>query len=405
MSTATEKTTPIESSSKKVLLLGDGDFTFTLALYNKISKRRSDLPLLASWWASEDEVSVEITPTCFDTKEEVLSKYSNFETTCKQLSKVKSKRVKLAEIQYGVDATTIHETHKNEKWDLIIFNNPHLGVENKKRNGGLCMHILYSSLQCTEKSGGQIWITLVKEQLEQWQILQTASNTSMLKTDLRYLGSFSFLDTFWPGYTCRRHQSGKSFRNVAFESLTHVFVHFKNRMSTTFAQQVLQQTQQKILQSQTPKKESTVLKCHCCDQTFTEQRSLDTHFKHKHGAVATDQKTNESFSCSLCKATFHNHDAMTKHYISVHSGQHLNVKPDWKENDFFAQRNIIQHSSDSSSTHYFCELCDALFSDQEEHKQYLSPTPITSRVICDVCGQEFVATRDLLQHKNFKHST
>merc|ERR1711971_819677 len=102
--------------------------------------------------------------------------------------------------------------HQRDKFNLIIFNHPHLGIEDVKRNASLVMHVLGECHKIISK-GSQIWITLLEHQ---WQIWDIARRLKTSGLELALSGSFSFFDGYYPGYTTKRHQSGRSFRKTDY---------------------------------------------------------------------------------------------------------------------------------------------------------------------------------------------
>lgn len=99
----------------KILLLGDGNFSFTLALAKDLHRYLS-IP--------KESVST-LTATSFDSREELLEKYQDFKDVLRQLMTLPVK------LMHRVNAWEL-PSQFNEKFNLIQWNHPHLGTENFK---------------------------------------------------------------------------------------------------------------------------------------------------------------------------------------------------------------------------------------------------------------------------------
>jgi len=96
----------------KILLVGEGDFSFTRALALDPPSVLDSLP------------PRNITATTYDTEQECYRKYHDAEEIVRM---VKSKGV---EVLFRVDATKLEKIQglKSRKWDRIVWNFPHAGV-------------------------------------------------------------------------------------------------------------------------------------------------------------------------------------------------------------------------------------------------------------------------------------
>merc|ERR1711966_398910 len=93
----------VVAKDERVLTLGDGDFSFSLAL------QRSGVRRLHA--------------TSFDAAEDLACKY------CEAEANIELLRGSGATVTHGVDATRIRETLQEElPFDRIIFNFPHTGL-------------------------------------------------------------------------------------------------------------------------------------------------------------------------------------------------------------------------------------------------------------------------------------
>mmetsp|Transcript_27295 Transcript_27295/g.57429 ORF Transcript_27295/g.57429 Transcript_27295/m.57429 type:complete len:686 (-) Transcript_27295:46-2103(-) len=151
----------------KAITVGDGDLSFSLALkraYPQISVAAS---------------------TLLESRSELCRTYSNATVTSKELLEQWKERV-----IYGVDATKIEEKitaeSEEQKFDIVLFNHPHLGdkalLESEKRHAErhyvLLSHYFYSAKSIL-KNGGRIHICLCGLQPQTWKIWNAARNAGL----------------------------------------------------------------------------------------------------------------------------------------------------------------------------------------------------------------------------------
>lgn len=98
-------------STDKILLVGEGNFSFARALICDAPSELHGLPLK------------NLTATAYDTEKECYDKYTDAEEI------VTSLREKGVEILFGVDGTRLEKTTslKGRKWDRVVWNFPHAG--------------------------------------------------------------------------------------------------------------------------------------------------------------------------------------------------------------------------------------------------------------------------------------
>ena len=99
------------TSTNRILLVGEGNFSFTAAL------ALNPPPILQYLPAGN------ITATAYDSEEECYSKYPDAQNIVQQL------REKGVEVVFGVDATKLEKCAplKGRKYDKIMWNFPHAG--------------------------------------------------------------------------------------------------------------------------------------------------------------------------------------------------------------------------------------------------------------------------------------
>ncbi|KDR85524.1 hypothetical protein GALMADRAFT_52068 [Galerina marginata CBS 339.88] len=108
------------AASHKILLVGEGNFSFARSLIQDAPDALQSLP------------SSNITATAYDTEEQCYSKYPEAEGIVSFL------RCKDVEVHFGVDGTRLekHSKLKGRRWDRIVWNFPHAGkgIADQDRN-------------------------------------------------------------------------------------------------------------------------------------------------------------------------------------------------------------------------------------------------------------------------------
>lgn len=201
-----KKWVPFESSDR-VLLVGEGDFSFARALV-------------------DEGLVAEATCTSLDTEEELRAKYPS--TITENLALLHDDH--RAEVLHGVDGTTMHTSKplKNRRgtYDRVVFNFPHLGnsVADQARN--ILQHQklvvgFFEAARAMLKPGGVIVLTLFdSEPYFSWNVksLAKAQGLATLRS-----GPFSW-DSY-PGYhhslTAKEGQTSKE--QASRPARTYVF--------------------------------------------------------------------------------------------------------------------------------------------------------------------------------------
>ncbi|KAL7524727.1 hypothetical protein ACHAXR_003403, partial [Thalassiosira sp. AJA248-18] len=147
---------------------GDGDLSFSLALkraYPRISITSS---------------------TLVESAQELCRTYANSIETCKELQELWNEH-----IIYGIDATKLGEqvvAHKEEeKFDIVLFNLPHLGdatlLESEQRHAerhySLLSHYFFSAKKVLKPNGGRIHVCLSGCQPKSWNVMTAAENNEL----------------------------------------------------------------------------------------------------------------------------------------------------------------------------------------------------------------------------------
>ena len=195
-----------DTPSDRYLLLGEGNFSFAWSLSRWLSRGRR-----------EDKGSVhQLVASSFDSEEQVLSKYPEASSVLSQFRQLGRQNL----VVHGVDATrplapqlsSIVGGGEDESatalFDCIIFNFPHLGVEDAQLHSSMLAHSMACIAASLRDDSSVFVLTLADAQAARWKMLAMAA-----RNRLDLVEALAFRDTDWPGYEIKRHQSGKSFKS------------------------------------------------------------------------------------------------------------------------------------------------------------------------------------------------
>lgn len=205
---------PQKRDRYKILLLGEGDFSFTRALCriifseDDIERRLKFVNYNLGIDLFENDLNnLKITCSSFDCLKELNSKYSDTSTILKEIMKNNNEDERI-EFMTGVNSCDLKASFGTEEFDLIIWNHPHLGIENKNLHKFLITHLFHSANEVLAKNGAII-ITLVSGQETRWELFSGVSRTGFVLME-----KILFIENEWPGYVCRRNKTGESFKNT-----------------------------------------------------------------------------------------------------------------------------------------------------------------------------------------------
>lgn len=197
----------------RILALGDGNFSFSLALLRQIYRANccSDTPAkrylgLLDYSLVDITQDLEFVCTSFDSFEEVISKYPESTQILRKLENFPGVKV-----MHGINAWELRKHFGKmypDGFDVIYWNHPHLGTENYKLHRFLMAHFLQSSKEVLSGQLSSIIISLVEGQEIRWNLIPQAAALHL------YLDGFQeFFEADFPGYQCKRNKNGQSFKN------------------------------------------------------------------------------------------------------------------------------------------------------------------------------------------------
>jgi len=198
--------TGLYEASQNILVLGDGNFTFSLALVRQLGGEK-----------------VDFTCTSIQSENEMAAVYPGIEKTLDAL-----KNIPGVEVMHCVDATNLKAsfTPGSRMWDRIIFNFPCVpdlpGKDGQhdqmEENRKLVQGILGSATPFLAPKTGEIHIVhKTKPPFSWWKIPELAADVE----GCNYLHSVVFDSSTFPGYTPRKVEENKSF--PVFDAVTFCF--------------------------------------------------------------------------------------------------------------------------------------------------------------------------------------
>ncbi|KAI9919980.1 hypothetical protein PsorP6_015770 [Peronosclerospora sorghi] len=413
----TKPTTTLNLSTslrpRRILTLGDGNFSYSLALVKKYQQDKNE--------------RFQLTATSYDSFDELIEKYPEAKRICFKLKelgvhvlhRVDATNIRMSLVAAGADASV--------NFDLIVFNHPHCGEENVRRHQSLLSHFYTSALGVLAKKYEDEWsgifLSLAEGQSERWQAMQRA-----LKAGLKLYRQVDNVDEdgqFGVVYDRKRHQNGKSFHQVLLrgekKKQSSTLLIFRRKEEDGNATLDCSETNVTVSGEKTKshkrKAESHELvlefPCTDCGKCFKSAQGVRTHKHMVHELRAGETLKKVFFPCECCDRTFKNEDARRQHELAKHGRDPL-IKPDWFEMQQTASANVAGETIPKSSvgekqvtnatlepkTCSICALSFPTVQDFDAHWIKLLPRASAKRK-CSSCHREFDEARALRQHQNF----
>ncbi len=122
----------------KILILGDGNFSFSHSLLSQLNSTNfaavktilKGLFCLESPLELEElqEIAIHVTTTSFDSREQVLEKYGDSRAILEKIEK-RFEANGTCKVLHNVNAWELKHHFGDSRFDLILWNHPHLGTE------------------------------------------------------------------------------------------------------------------------------------------------------------------------------------------------------------------------------------------------------------------------------------
>lgn len=396
-----------------VLTLGDGNFSYSLALAKQHKSRGG-------------ETACHLVATSYDSYDEVVAKYPEFQRIRTQLLAMG------AVVLHRVDATNIRESliaagAKQLLFDAIVFNHPHCGEENVWRHQSLLSHFYTSALDvlkdAEEDHESGIRLTLAEGQPERWQAVERGVQAGLRL--VRQIEDVDQDDVFGLAYERKRHQNGKSFHQVTVhgerKKQTSTLFLFRRQCASMGTipkvSNLPKGDQPTIFVSRKRKAESNLMlefACTQCERGFKSAQGLRTHVHMVH-ELGGGKTKKVALLCAFCDRTFKQEDARRQHELAKHGKDPL-IKPDWCDKQPTA--DIVPTSATLPAVAAVrevattwkskkCAICHFSFytiEDFDRHWRELQPRVAAKRK-CVTCSREFDEDRALRQHQNFCSET
>eukprot|EP01039_Chlorochromonas_danica_P011108 gene11109-12375_t len=416
----------------KILILGDGNFSFSLAAAHRLHDYHHVLPSRLDHQPIMVNHQVELIATSFDSREALDRKYPESTSLLTKLSKFAFVRV-----MHGVDGTHLEKqfsTERGEVFEEIWFNFPHLGKEDLHCHQSLIAHYFHSAKAYLKEEGknGFISVALSEEQQENWEIHKSAS-----RLGLKCIAAVPVLAEQWPGYELKRHHTGRSFATRVQNCFHYCFcrveenddqqqrplleILFKNYQtipsinpsdgpsSSVLSDSVKEGKKEKknrkrvhlLVEGKYCRTAEGGFQCQECSRLFPTEQGIRTHVYNVHILAGEKQLTrnDQQWTCSQCGKSCHDADSLRQHEIAKHTGAHLHILPYWK------QEAVQQIVTTAAASEFVCPICehDCESSDGlEDHLlNGLQPVETSNSFNCPVCAKVFSQERALLQHSNF----
>jgi len=435
----------MEQKVESLLLLGEGDLTFTQSLSKRMGKTDTKRVVVA---------------TSYDSLAQLQAKYHpEIHTTLSRLGKHG-----FVTVAHEVDATRDLRTQlplscieDGAGFDAVIFNFPHLGVEDARMHRSMLAHMMSCVRSVLREPDGCFFLTLANAQAERWHMLEMAQRNGLVLTD-----TLAFKESDWPGYNIKRHQSAKSFRNRVSDCSFFVFSRADWLAASASEGAAPRSPKNPFLSlllsppapapaSASPtvgpalgspeeegkrRKTDSVPGCKkkplrpfitatdpllatqpdgsfqclaCSGKTFATDRAARTHIYSVH--VLSAPPSAEEGECAVCGKAFAGADALKQHSVAVH-GKHGPARPYWAA----ASSSASSSSSGSAAGggdqegegECECFVCGLGFPTPEllkEHEQHsargFAPRDRVEERSCPGCSRGFTDERALLQHLNY----
>ena len=358
-----------------------------------------------------------------------------------------------------VAATTTTTTDTTAAADVVIFNHPHLGVEDAVRHAQFLSHFFHSAvthwLRRPERSNpAALYLALVVGQWERWRGDAAAERHGLVVLHRSPWRPVPIGDGTTRYFRSRRHQSGRSFasrRRRAGGSEVFCLVRRGAHMADAkdggdhgprvpvppypFADT---DTTDLATASSHEETDMETFACLYCEKRFAEGRSLRNHVRSKHrdedhkedddddekDGISSNHHKRRYRTCEECDRTFASHQAWQAHVQAKHTAVHTIVKPDRCQRTVTGTGTVVAATAAAaaatttgnpivstasttpatSTTTATCPFCDHVAGSRdllERHLRSFVPDDERDRYGCSFCHKKFREDRARRQHENF----
>ena len=281
------------NEKQSILVLGDGDFSFTYGL-----------------GVHCNDVWSHICATSLDSRSTVIQKYGA--DTKRRLEILEKSGATLC---FGVDATNIVSTLRTtEKFDRVIFNFPHSGKQRVHINRELIRKFFVSCRRVVKPLRGEVHLTL-KDAMpySSWGADLSASTSGFCS-----LGSFPFIPNHFPGY---KHRTT--------DPTADVFDHYGCRTTRYVIDPKIIREQQEMLKKKTSKVDDVVvvLDDDVDAKSATSTTVCSTRQRSRSGSFGN------MLACMVCRKSFRKESSLLQHLQNKKDKAHEDYREKQKQDE------------------------------------------------------------------------
>ena len=363
--------------------MGEGDFSFSAGLADLMEKE-SDVVERALCVGESLEISG--IASSFDSRADLVSKYPG---VLKKIQRAEKKwkvmhrvdALNLENIDWPADRGEDARLKSNESpeakhFDLILWNHPHLGVEDSKSHSRLIAHFIASALKILR---GQLVIRLLTGQAERWELERVVNRFEGLT--LTCLGAWDYSEI--SGYLPKKNEQDGSFTS---ERTRKNWVPWKKEPGNSKLESITWIIHKSACVGSVSDSSKLVVvsavsnSCSLCFKAFLSLQGLKTHKRQVH--ELSKYEIVEIF-CEKCDRVFKKVEDLRQHQLVC------GIKRKRADSEIVQQTNIEQ-----------CNICgeDLPIGGMAEHMEFLLPKK-PSAIKCGICSKLFKDARALEQHK------
>jgi hypothetical protein len=381
---------------RRILILGDGNLSFSLGAAKLLT---SKLP-----------VGPKIVATTYDSRDSLLQKYPEAKNILDRMALYIKRGNDCLQIMHNINATAIPRSMG--KFSHIIFNHPHLGIENLKTHQMLLSHFFHSCKRHVETGAfyGKVYVSLLDGQGERWQIIDRARRRGF---KCKYVLPFST-----SSYDVKRTRNGKSFKstitkknnNSTLKSFMYCFSILREGEKAEL--NIMPGQKRKLSPTALPKpsvkrapkpavkaiSKTGEFYCKECDKSFLSAQGIKTHRHMVHTLNLFDRT--KKWECIKCPGrTFTTADGLYQHNVAKHSDQECNNIDEKNSGDF-----VNKEQRAASSPRKRCDVCGMDYKGSYRH-HILNLAPLREPdklgLQCRFCSKCFLNERARTQHERF----
>ncbi|KAH0484474.1 MAG: hypothetical protein KVP17_001543 [Porospora cf. gigantea B] len=281
---------------------------------------------------------------------------------------------RFVDVMHGINGWRLHASF-DEKFNVVVWNQPHLGVEDFRLHKSLLAHFFHSALKVL-RPHGVIVVSLENRQYHRWGFESVVE-----RQGLTVLARNPFDPRQFPGYESKRNDNPQSFQNTG--TRRHTGSMMSGCVVVVGSGSILVQP---TPVSPRPQRDRLKFNCPDCAASYGCAQAVRTHWSQYHKKPVVSQSQRE---CVLCPGRlFKNDEAYTQHMAATH-GRSDKIP-----------LSVAVVAPALPVTDAVCEVCGLPAQTMEAHLQLLLPRLLVN-LECSACDKTFRDERALKQHENF----